>query len=414
MINLLMNFKWLDLIDILLITFIAYQLYSLFHKTRAFRILIGLIGLGVIYSLVKSCGLFLSTWVFQVFWQVLIVLIIIVFQPEIREVLERANPLSLLPEKRGVAHDPSMVETISQAVFRMAAERTGAIIVFKQKDDLQHLIRDGIAFDGEISEPILLSIFQKYSPIHDGAILIDGDRIKQVSGFLPLTEKANLPTRYGSRHRAALGLSEQSDAFIIVVSEERGQVSAVQYGQIKRVPDTKALSTLIVEHLSQKKKKSKLSLQDLISRAILDHWPRKLATFCLVFLFWALLAGQQNYSLDLIVPIEYKNIPPNLELASPPKKAKIFIKGTRKLVASLKPDDLRIDLNVSLAQLGRRTFYLSKEDISLPAGIQLEYIDPTLVKLDFRDKSDSQVHDRIGKNDHRDNSKENKSRDNNR
>ncbi|MEW6379414.1 MAG: diadenylate cyclase [bacterium] len=382
-----MNFKLLDLIDILLITFIAYQLYSLFHKTKAFRILIGLMGLGGIYTLVRSCGLFLSTWVFQVFWQVLIVLIIIVFQPEIREVLERVNPLNLLPEKKGVAHDPSMVETISQAVFRMAGERTGAIIVFQQKDDLQHLIRDGIAFNGEISEPILLSIFQKSSPIHDGAILIDGDRIRLVSGFLPMTEKANLPTRYGSRHRASLGLSEQCDAFIVVVSEERGHVSTVQYGQIKRVPDAKILSTLIVEHLTQKRKKEKLSVQDFISRTILDHWPRKVAAFCLVFFFWALLAGQQNYSLDMIVPIEYKNVPANMELTSPPKKAKIFIKGTRKLVASLKSEDLRVDLNVALAQWGRRTFYLSREDISLPAGIQLEYIDPTSVRLDFRVKS---------------------------
>jgi diadenylate cyclase len=387
MVSLLKNFKWLDLVDILLITFVAYQLYSLFRKTKAFRILIGLMGLGVIYALVRSCGLFLSTWVFQVFWQVLIVLIIIVFQPEIREVLERVNPLNLLPEKKGSIYASSMVDAVSQAVFHMAEEKTGAIIVFQQKDDLGHLIRDGIPLDGEINEPILLSIFQKSAPIHDGAILIDGNRIKLVAGFLPMTEKDNLPTRYGSRHRASLGLSEQSDAFIVVVSEERGHVSAVQHGQIKRVPDIKTLSSFIVEHLSQKKKKEKLSITEYISRTVMDNWPKKLAVFFLVFLFWALLAGQQNYSLDLIVPVEYKNIPANLELTSPPTKAKIFIKGTRKLVASLKPDDLRVDLNVALAQWGRRTFYLSREDISLPAGIQLEYIDPALLRLDFRSKT---------------------------
>jgi len=387
MINLIKNFKWLDLVDILLISFVTYQLYSLFRKTKAFRILIGLIGLGVIYTLVRSCGLFLSTWVFQVFWQVLIVLIIIVFQPEIREVLERVNPLNLIPEKKGLAHTPSMVETVSQTVFHMAEERIGAIIIFQQKDDLGHLILDGIPLDGEINEPILLSIFQKCSPIHDGAILIDENRIKLVAGFLPMTEKDNLPTRYGSRHRASLGLSEQSDAFIVVVSEERGHVSSVQHGQIKRVPDVKTLNSLIVEHLYQKEKKEKLSIKENISRIFMDNWPKKLAVFFLIFLFWALLAGQQNYSLDLIVPIEYKSIPPNLELTSPPTKAKIFIKGTRKLVVSLKPDDLRVDLNLSLAQWGRRTFYLSKEDISLPAGIQLEYIDPAAVRLDFRAKN---------------------------
>jgi len=387
MITLIKNFKLLDLVDILLISFVAYQLYSLFRKTKAFRILIGLMGLGVIYALVRSCGLFLSTWVFQVFWQVLIVLIIIVFQPEIREVLERVNPLSLIPEKKGSPHTPSMVDAVSQAVFHMAEEKTGAIIVFQQKDDLGHLILDGIPLDGQINEPILLSIFQKSSPVHDGAVLIDGSRIKLIAGFLPMTEKDNLPTRYGSRHRASLGLSEQSDAFIVVVSEERGEVSAVQHGQIKRVPDITTLNALIVEHLSQKEKKEKVPIKETISRAVLDNWPRKLAVFFLIFFFWSLLAGQQNYSLDLMVPIEYKNIPPNLKLTSPPKKVKIFIKGIRKLVASLRPDDLRVDLNVSLAQRGRRTFYLSREDISLPAGIQLEYIDPPTVRLEFRSAS---------------------------
>src|SRR4030042_682752 len=100
MLNLFINLKWLDLIDILLITFVVYHLYSLFYRTRGFRILIGLLGLGIIYILVKSWGLFLSTWVFQIFWQVLIIFIIIIFQPEIRQVLERANLLNLFEAKK--------------------------------------------------------------------------------------------------------------------------------------------------------------------------------------------------------------------------------------------------------------------------------------------------------------------------
>jgi len=384
MVNLLINLRWLDLIDILLITFVLYQLYSFFHKTKGFRILIGLLGLGIIYILVKSWELFLSTWVFQIFWQVLVILIIIVFQPEIRQVLERANLLNLFEGKKTLYSSYLVVEKISHSVFRMAAERIGAIIVFKQKDDLKNLIRDGIPFDGKISEPVLLSIFQKNSPIHDGATLIENNRIKTVAGFLPLTEKAHLPNQYGSRHRAALGLSEKSDAFIIVISEERGEVSVVQNEQIKKVQDPKKLYKYIRQHISKKEKEEKLSLKTIFSNMFLKDWPKKLITLLLVFLFYIMLAGQQNYSQTLFVPIEYINIPANKKLVSAPKNAKIFIKGLRKLVASLKSEQMRIELDVSLAKYGRRTYNITEGNINLPSGIHLDYIDPTVVKLDFQ------------------------------
>ena len=383
MVNLLIKLRWLDLIDILLITFVVYQLFSFFHKTKGFRILIGLLGLGIIYIFAKSWGLFLSTWVFQIFWQVLVILIIIVFQPEIRQVLERANLLNLFEGKKTIYSSYLVVEKISDAVFRMAAERIGAIIVFKQKDYLKNLIKDGIPFDGKISEPVLLSIFQKHSPLHDGAILIEDNKIKMVAGFLPMTE-AHLPNQYGSRHRAALGLSERSDAFIIVISEERGEVSVIQHAQIKKVQDPKKLCNFIQQHTLKKERKKKLSLKTIASNMFLKNWPKKLSTLLLVFIFYIMLAGQQNYSQTLFVPIEYINIPTNKELVSPPKNAKIFIKGLRKLVASLKSEEIRIELDVSLAQWGRRTYNITEGNINLPSGIHLEYIDPTVVKLDFR------------------------------
>ncbi len=382
MVNLVTNLRWLDLIDILLITFFVYQLYSFFSKTRGFRILVGLAGIGFIYLLVKSWGLFLSTWVFQIFWQALIILVIIVFQPEIRQVLERINLLRLFRGKKSTSF--LIVEEISRSAFRMSGERIGAIIVIRQKDDLKGLIRDGISLDGKISEPILMSIFQKNSPVHDGVILIEGNRISMVAGYLPMTEKDHIPNRYGSRHRAALGLSEKSDAFIIVVSEERGEVSVIQQGKINKIWDEEELSNNIRAKISERQMQDKPSIKVFISRLFIANWQKKCITFIFVFLFYFMLAGQQNYSHSLLVPIEYKNIPTNKELVSPPKNAKIFIKGLRKLVASIKPEKIHIELDVSLAQWGRRTYNISDGDINLPPGIHLEYIDPSVVRLDFR------------------------------
>ncbi|MGA1863720.1 MAG: diadenylate cyclase [bacterium] len=333
--------------------------------------------------MVRSWGLFLSTWVFQVFWQALIILIIIVFQPEIREVLEKVNLLNFIQGKKNSSPDTSRIEAISRATFQMAEKKIGAIIVFRQKDDLKDLIRGSIQLDGEISEPLLLSIFQKSSSIHDGAILIDEGRIKTVAGYLPMTERENLPNHYGSRHRACLGLSERSDVFVIVVSEETGEVSFVQYGKIKKIRDVKSLQGIIQEHFLKKKQKTSF-LGGFFSRLILKDGLKKVISFLLVFVLWALLAGQQNYSQNILVPIEYKKVPSNIELVSPPKTAKVSIKGLRKLVSSLKPEDLRIELDISLSQWGRRTYYISKEDINLPAGIELEYIEPSVLRLDYR------------------------------
>jgi hypothetical protein len=202
-----------------------------------------------------------------------------------------------------------------------------------------------------------------------------------------MTEKENLPNHYGSRHRACLGLSEKSDAFIIVVSEETGEVSVVQYGKIERIQDVKTLFNILQEHSLKKQKQKKSFLNVFFSKIFIEDWPKKLIAFLLVFILWASLAGQQNFSQDLFVPIEFKKIPVNLELVSPPKSAKIFIKGLRKLVSSLKSEEIRIELDVSMAQRGRNTYYISKEDINLPAGIQLEYIDPSVLRLEFRFRS---------------------------
>ncbi|MBN2373976.1 diadenylate cyclase CdaA [bacterium] len=387
MINVLTHLKWLDLIDILLITFVVYQIYILFHETKGFRILIGLFCLAVIYVLIKSWGLFLSTWVFEIFWQALIILIIIVFQPEIRDVLAKFNFLDFFQGNKAISPDSSGIEAICRSVFRMAESKTGAIIVFKQRDDLKDLIRDGIRLDGEISETVLLSIFQKSSFIHDGAVLIDGGKIKMAGGYLPMTERENLPKQYGSRHRASLGLSEKSDAFIVVVSEERGEVSVVQNDTIKKVRDIGTLSNIIKGHFIQERKKKLPILKSFLSKMLIEDWSKKATAFLLVFVFWALMAGQQNYSQDLIVPFEYKKIPANMELVSPPQNAKISIKGIRKLVSSLKAEEIRIELDVSLAQWGRRTYYISQKDINLPAGIQLLYIEPSVLKLDFKTTS---------------------------
>ncbi|MGA1870843.1 MAG: diadenylate cyclase [bacterium] len=388
-INLVKNLTWLDIIDILLISFLAYQLYNLFYKTKAFRILLGLLGLAIIYIGARTWGLFLSTWTFQIFWQALIILIIIIFQPEIREVLEKINLFHYFQGTKTLSEEPLDLKTICKTVFQMGENRIGGIIILKRDDEVNKLIQDSIPFKGAISEPILLSIFQKHSPIHDGAILIEGGVIKSVAGFLPMTEKHNLPKKYGSRHRASLGLSEKSDALIIVTSEERGEVSLVLDGQITKIKDAFSLEKLINQHMMMQKglEDKSIFIKKNPLRFLSEHWIAKIIIVILVFVFWALLAGQQNYTKDLIIPLNYTKIPHQLELVSPPVSTKITIKGLRRLVSAVTKEQIDIKLDVSLAQWGRRTYYITQENIDLPPGIELVYIDPSVLRLNFKDKN---------------------------
>lgn len=384
--NLLTYITLVDCVDILFITFVVYQLFKLFHRTKGFRILIGLFCLAIIYILVRSWGLFLTTWVFQIFWQALIILIIIIFQPEIRDVLAKVNVLDFIQGKKTLSPDSLKIEEVCEAVFNLSSKKIGAIIVLKQKDDLKDLIKGGIPLDAQISEPIIMSIFQKYSHVHDGAIVLDEGRIKTVAGYLPMTERENLPNRYGSRHRASVGLSEKSDAFLIVVSEETGEISVVREGRIKKVSDIKSLETQIKALFLKKKPKESL-FRTFFYKIFIQDLTKKGVSFLLVFAFWALLAGQQNYSQNMIVPIEYKKIPPNMELVAPPQNVNITIKGIRKIVSSLRIEDIRLELDISLAQFGKRTFNFSQKDINLPPGIQVIYLEPTMVRLEFKNTS---------------------------
>jgi uncharacterized protein (TIGR00159 family) len=221
---------WRDIVDILFLTIVAYQLYVWFRESRALRVIIGLVALGGIYSIAKFWDLFLTTWVFQILWQVLLILLLILFQAEIRQVLEKVSPMRYLRSRRRV-FQKTFAKELTQTLFEMAADRTGALIVLARNDNPSEFVRAGQTIMALPEAALIKSIFNRYAPAHDGAIVIAQDRITQMGCILPLSEDENLPEKYGTRHRAALGLSEVTDAMCVVVSEERSEVATVVEGK---------------------------------------------------------------------------------------------------------------------------------------------------------------------------------------
>ena len=231
----LLNFipaaTWRDLVDVLFLTLVTYQLYEWFRGTRALRVLIGLVALGGIYSVAKLWGLFLTTWVFQILWQVLLILLLILFQSEIRQVLEKVSPLRYLKSRRRILQG-AFNKNLVQLLFDLAADKTGALIVLTRDDNPAGLIHAGQKIMA-LPDPLLIkSIFNHHAPAHDGAVIVTQGRLTHMGCILPLSEKEDLPDQFGTRHRAALGLSELTDAVCLVVSEERSEVASVVGGKI--------------------------------------------------------------------------------------------------------------------------------------------------------------------------------------
>ena len=232
--------RWQDALDILIMSVVFYNLILLLRGTRAIQMLAGLGLLLAVSFAAGRIGLHAVSWVLQNFLGAVVLVIIILFQPELRRVLANVGQAPLLRFL-----DPIKEERILQECVRgtqsLAARRIGALIALERETDLKTYVDGGVGFDARVSRELLFSIFLPASPVHDGAVLIQGNRISQAGCFLPLSQNPTLPKDLGTRHRAAIGLSEETDAAVIVVSEETGAISLAIGGELHRGLDPQRL-----------------------------------------------------------------------------------------------------------------------------------------------------------------------------
>lgn len=229
-----------DTVDIALIYYLFYRLLLIIKGTRAFHMLIGL-GLIVLVLIASQAFEFHTLdWLIQSFWAQIVLALVILFQPEIRRTLAQVGARRMFQSLSRIEGSKFIEETVKAAV-NMANKRIGALIVLERETDLTTLVEMGIELDAKVTKEILVSIFLPYSPIHDGAAIIRNGRIVAAGCFLPLTLSSNLSMSLGTRHRAAVGLTEESDAVVIVVSEETGEISVIMNGVIKHNADALAL-----------------------------------------------------------------------------------------------------------------------------------------------------------------------------
>jgi uncharacterized protein (TIGR00159 family) len=378
--EILASMRWQDLMDILLITFILYRLYVWLQGTRALRILIALAALGLLYLLARWSGLFITTWILQYLWAVILVIMVVVFQSEIRQVLERMSPLNFFlgqPETL----DRLALEEVVRTAFELAKNRIGALIVFQRRDILEDHLKGGIPLDGRISFEVLSSIFIPSSPAHDGAVIIHGGRIVSVGCYLPLSDNPALPRNYGSRHRAGIGITEKCDAISLIVSEERGEVLLAVEGEITRMGNPGDLQERLGSMLFKVERRKNRWPSALTANLV----PKGIA-FALVLVLWGFIAGQQRTEMWLTVPLEYRNIPTNMEIAGElVNKVEVGIRGPRGVISGVSQDQVRAHIDLSQGLRGLNYARITTDNIRIPVGTEVTKINPSSMRIRLED-----------------------------
>ncbi len=369
------------MLDVLFITIIAYQFYVWFWGTQAFKAIIGIVALSGIFIIANAWGLFLTTWVFQILWQVFVILLIILFQKEIRQILERFNPLKSFGIKQASSSN-GWILGLANWAFDAARKKLGAVIVFERSDRVFDLITKGIVMECDPFPEILYSIFNKESPLHDGGILISNGKIIKVSCYLPLSIREDLPQEWGTRHRAALGLTEQCDAGVLIISEERGEVSFFMDKTVQKITDPEALSALLTE-MPPEKKEPKRSIKETIKSWFTRRYKIKAIIFTAVFALWLVLAGQQNFEKDIEISMRYKNIPAHLVVAQPlDQKIIITCRGLRKDVSLFNENNSHAFMDLLSAPPGAFSYDIQPRHINLPNNrVQVVNITPPKVEI---------------------------------
>ncbi|MBX2895050.1 MAG: diadenylate cyclase CdaA [Cyclobacteriaceae bacterium] len=262
---------WVDLVDISLVAILLYQIYKLIRGSIAVKIFLGILALYLIYLIVRAAQMELLTTILGQFMGVGVLAMIILFQPEIRKFLlligrstdlNRESIFKNLANWRNEHHDDFDVHELIEAVKTLKATRTGALIVFSRDIELKFYAETGDALDAKVSRKLLLSIFNKSSPLHDGAIIIYKGRIKAARCVLPVSENDNLPSTFGLRHRSAMGMSEVTDTLLLAVSEETGRLILARNGKYLRGLKLKQVEQKIIEYLHNEEPKTWEAIPD--------------------------------------------------------------------------------------------------------------------------------------------------------
>ncbi len=369
---------WKAVVDIVLIATGLFFLYHTLLRLGTWRILAGIMLAAFLFFIANVMDLRGLEWIFGNFSHVAVIALVVIFQPELRKIFERAASVRRF-EIRDAGAELSRM--IMDSMIKLAAQRRGAIVVFPGKEPVQEWLSGGFKLDARPSIPLIMSIFDPNSPGHDGALIIQKGKFTRFGVRLPISQSSKLPDEFGTRHHAAMGLSEKSDALAIVVSEERGKISIFSNGKFRQLDDPEKLERAITSHwkhtssypfeLPEGKKRWLVLSQIFIS-------------LCLAVFFWSALIIAQGEMLEKIVtvPVEYTASPADLILVGDKQKeVRLHLAGSKADLDSINPAELNIKIDLSKAVPGKQIFLIGGENLRLPRNVKLLDMVPSSMEL---------------------------------
>lgn len=371
-----------DIFDITIVAICIYLVLIFIKQTKSNFIFSAIVVLFGINFISQEFDLTLTRRIFEPLLTFFIAIFIIVFQPEIRKFFKWISSGRKTTFAKALSLPEENTQTIVNAVFDMAKQRIGAIIVLPGQYPLDDLIEGGFPLDGKISRPLILSIFDPTSPGHDGAMLIEGSRIKMFGLHLPLAREFTEYSRVGTRHRATAGITEKTDALAIVVSEERGEVSVSQNGNLKKIATPEELAN-IIHDFTDDENGSANETKSLAHYFIVKNSIPKIIAVVLSIVFWFFLISsvgivKNTYS----IPVEFKYLKPEMTISTDSSSTvKITVMGNNKDVANLKIEDIHAVIDAGSFKLGENTVTLDKDSIKMPSYIELDSFTPKTLRI---------------------------------
>ncbi|HCJ66555.1 MAG TPA: hypothetical protein DHV62_04330 [Elusimicrobia bacterium] len=369
-----------DFVDIGIIAIFIYLALVWLERARARFVFIGIIILGSIYVAARLLGLYLTTMFFQAFFAISLIIIVIIFQDEIRHFLERIGIWGIPRRRRHPVSFNSDVEILSSALVNLSRKRTGALVVIKGRDPLERYLQAGVPVDGLLSQILLESIFDPNAPSHDGAIIVERGRITMLGCYLPLSTNIEEISRLGTRHAAALGITEHTDVLSVVVSEERGTISIAEEGKIKHLSDPAQLKDILEDFYERNfPRKKGITLSGFLR----GHSLEKIIAVIFASALW-LSFGYRSEIVrrDFVIPIEYRNLSPDWIIAEPkPKETTITLSGSEKIFNLVDPKEFKLSLDMAKVKEGVNEFPLTKDLIRYPGNLSLVKVQPEKIRL---------------------------------
>ena len=373
------TFRLADAADIALVSLFLYTFFLWFKSTASRQILIGIGVLGAVYLLALAFDLYMTSALFQAILAFAAVAAVVVFQEDLRRSFARVATLGKMPSTRTDRTD-SDLDVLIEIVFELAKKKVGALVAVRGTEPLDRHIRGGVLTDARISKALLDSIFDPHSMGHDGAVLIDRDRVSHFAARLPLSENSTEIGSKGTRHSAALGLSELSDAMVLVVSEERGEVSLAEHGKLERT-DTPVELKQRLDRFTLRVRPRKAA--DFWRRLLVENPGLKVTSIVVACLGWSLVSLEtETVQKTFVVPVEYRNLPDSMDMDdAAPTEVRLTLTGLDRAFNLLAPSTLKVSLDLSKVEEGPQQIAIDDSQVKLPSSLALFRSTPRIVSF---------------------------------